>query len=334
MVEDYTNDLILDTIKDIVEKKIEDGEDKNKIIEFLNSQEISKIGVEIIKIVSDLSIETIETIMYEKVFEERAYTNEFLAKQEQKWGKAFVASEAMYICVLESAETYTKYVSELIKERDEEISVFNAIMSIHARACQEYKEILCLNRHGFADGAYARWRSMYELSIISEFIIKNGNEVARAFLEAADTEDRYEWARVANSFKSLPNKKYITFSMIQKECQFSTPEWRNEYNLANQLVHASPQGTIYRLGNNFDDNNTLSVGHSDYGMTIPAIQSAISLASITSDFFSIFEHGDTLNAMLTFNKWIRKIEEYYVESEKNCFNNEYDYEDIKKINKT
>ncbi|MCI0947873.1 DUF5677 domain-containing protein [Clostridioides difficile] len=330
MVEDYTNDLILDTIKDIVEKKIEDGEDENKIIEFLNSQEISKIGVEIIKILSDISIETIETIMYEKVFEERTYTNEFLAKQERKWGKAFVASEAMYICVLESAETYTKYVLEMIKEVGDEINVFNAIMNIHARACQEYKEILCLNRHGFADGAYARWRSMYELSVISEFIVKNGSEVAIAFLDAADTEDRYEWARSASSFKHLPSKKYITFSMIQKECQLSSTEWKSEYNLANQLVHASPQGTIYRLGNKFDVSNTLSVGHSDYGMTIPAVQSAISLALITSDFFSIFEHRDTLNAMLTFNKWIKKIEEYYEDVEKNCFNNEYDYEDIKK----
>ena len=100
---------------------------------------------------------------------------------------------------------------------------------------QIYLEVVCLNKNGFADGAYAKWRSLYELSIIATFI------------KAANTEDRYEWAREADCFKDY-NKKYITFSAIQDNCEIATKEWKKEYNFVNQLVHASPQGTMYRLG--------------------------------------------------------------------------------------
>ena len=57
----------------------------------------------------------------------------------------------------------------------------------------------------------------------------------------------YEWAREADCFKDY-NKKYITFSAIQDNCEIATKEWKKEYNFVNQLVHASPQGTMYRLG--------------------------------------------------------------------------------------
>mgnify|MGYP007003805305 CR=1 FL=1 len=112
---------------------------------------------------------------------------------------------------------------------------------------QIYLEVVCLNKNGFADGAYAKWRSLYELSIIATFIKKYGENVAKAFIKSANTEDRYEWAREADCFKDY-NKKYITFSAIQDNCEIATKEWKKEYNFVNQLVHASPQGTMYRLG--------------------------------------------------------------------------------------
>lgn len=238
---------------------------------------------------------------------------------EQKWGKAFVASEALYICVMESSDEYIKFVSDEMKgKKDDRIPTYNALLPIHARACQEYLEILCLCKNGFADGAYARWRSLYELSIMSDFIRKNGKCVAESFLKAANTEDRYEWARCAECFKNYPNNKFITFSAIQKQCELSTPEWKKEYNLSNQLVHASPQGTLHRLGNKFDL-KVLSAGNSDYGVTIPMVHAAISLVCITADLFTLFQHGDSLASMVAFHKWIDRIEEYYDEVEKNCF---------------
>ena len=322
MPNDYTTEMFMKTLNELLENKINKGISEDEIDKFLQSEAISNMYQKIVKVMADDVAKTIEAIMYEKVLEERAYTDEFIARMEQKWGKAFVASEALYICVIESAQSYGKYVVEQPKEKKDEVAfVYKAIISIHARACQEYLEILCLCRNGFADGAYARWRSLYELSIISDFIRKNGRRVAESFLKAADTEDRYEWARCAECFRHYSKDKFITFGAIQKQCALSTTEWREQYNLSNQLVHASPQGTMYRLGNKLDT-EILSAGHSDYGVSTTMVQAAICLVCITADLFTLFQHGDSMVSMIAFHNWVDKIQNYCNEIEKNCFEDE------------
>jgi hypothetical protein len=322
MAQDYTNDMIVKSLSEMIKRKTKGKAQTETVLKFLETEDFKDLYAKIIGMISDNATDTIEDVMYEKVLEERAFVQEFLARQEQKWGKCFVASEAMYICVLESAEAYTEYVNEN-KEKfiNENAVTFNALRMIHARACQEYLEVLVLNRNGLADGAYARWRSMYELSIISSFIRKYGDDVAVSFLNAADTKDRYEWARKAKCFDNVPKTKYITFSAIQKDCEMATKDWREMYNLSNQFVHASPQGTVYRLGNK-NDVEVLSVGQSDYGVTIPAVHSAVSLSLITADFFSLYAHGDSLVSMLAFHKWIKRLADYYQNTEKECFHDD------------
>lgn len=315
MAEDFIREVFEKAISEVIIEKIENGASGEEIEEIIHSDTISKALSELIKQASDDSVDFIEKIMYEKVLEERAYADEFLARQNQKWGKAFVTSEAMYICVLESAEAYTKYV---VETHGQEVSfMYHALRSIHARALQIYLEIVSLNKNGFADGAYARWRSMYELSIMSAFIKKYGEDVAKAFVQAADSDDRYEWARTASCFNTYSTTKYVTFGAIQKNCELATKEWKREYDFVNQLVHASPQGTMYRLGG--DTAVALPVGRTDYGMSISAMHAAISLSQITADFFTVFPHGDSAMAMNTFHKWVNKIEEYYKASEEECF---------------
>lgn len=315
MAEDFIKDVVEKALQEVVNEKIENGASEEEIKEITNPDAISKVFFELIKQASDDSVVFIEEIMYEKVLEERAYADEFLARQNQKWGKAFVASDAMYICVLESAESYSKYVEEV---HGKEVSyMYHALRNIHARALQIYLEVICLNKNGFADGAYARWRSLYELSVISAFIKKYGENVAKSFVQAADTDDRYEWARVAKCFKKYPKDKHMTFNAIQNKCELATKEWKKEYDFVNKLVHASPQGTMYRLGG--DTAIALPVGRTDWGMGISAMHAAISLSQITADFFTVFLHGDSIMAMLTFHKWIDKIAEYYKATEEECF---------------
>lgn len=310
MARDLMHDIMEQVIEEVVVEEVRNGVPDEKLDERLSQDNISRAYKNLIEKASDDSLETIENIMYEKVLEERACTDIFLARQNQKWCKAFVTSDAMYICVLESAESYTEYVNEVYGQ--DICQLFHALRYIHGRALQIYLEVVCLNKNGFADGAYARWRSLYELSIIAAFIKKYGENVAKAFIKSANTEDRYEWAREADCFKDY-NRKYITFSAIQNNCELATKEWKKEYNFVNQLVHASPQGTMYRLGG--DTSYSLPVGRTDFGMTISAVQSAISLSQITANFFTVYSHGDSILAMVTFHKWIEKIIEYYKDVE-------------------
>lgn len=317
MGNDFVDQIFKEALGEVITKKVEDGLTDDEMEQIFQEDSLSKKYVEIVNMIAAESVKTIENIMYEKILAERAYSDEFSARQEQKWGKAFVASEAMYICILESAEAYNDYVREVYKE--EESWLYMALRNIHGRALQIYLEILCLNRNGFADGAYARWRSLYELSVISAFIKKYGEEVAKGFVQSADTDDRYEWARVAMCFKDN-RKKYLTFSDIQNNCELVSDEWKKEYNFVNQLVHASAQGTMYRLGNR-EGTAVISVGRSDWGMSISAMHSAISLSQITSDYFTVFHHGDSLAAILTFHEWVDKIATFYKEVETTCFEN-------------
>lgn len=311
MAEDFIDKLVEEVIND----KLKEDLTEEELGKLFDENRLGKAYKDLIKRVADDGVKTIESIMFEKVLEERAYSDEFVARQNQKWGKAFVASEAMYICILESAESYNEYVRE--NHGEEESYLYLALRNIHGRALQIYLEILCLNKNGFADGAYARWRSLYEMSVTSAFIKKYGEEIAKAFVESADKEDRYEWARKAECL--MDNKrKYITFADIQRNCELATKEWKKEYAFVNQLVHASPQGTMYRLGDK-GGSRVIAVGQSDWGMSISAMHSAISLSQITADFFTVFHHGDSLAAMLTFHNWVERIVSYYKEVEVNCF---------------
>src|SRR5699024_117475 len=49
---------------------------------------------------------------------------------------------------------------------DDDNYQFDALMRLHSRACQTSYEILELLKSGFADGAYARWRSLHESEVI------------------------------------------------------------------------------------------------------------------------------------------------------------------------
>lgn len=307
MAEDYVYEMFKEAIEEVIQEKIEKGASEKEIEKLTSQNHISDTYNKIVKHISNDFVKTIENIMYEKVLTEDAYVNEFLARQNQKWGKAFVVSDVLYLCVLESAETYVKYVNETYGQK---VSfLYRALLNIHGRALQIYLEIMCLNKNGFADGAYARWRSLYELSVISAFISKYGEKVAEAFIKSAKTNDRYEWARTAECLKNYRTDRKITFDAIQSKCKIVTKEWRKEYSFACKLVHASSQGTMYRLGAN--TSKGIPVGRTDFGMGISAMHSAISLSQITTQFFTVYPHSDSTVAIIAFRKWVNEIGKYY-----------------------
>lgn len=311
-LQDYLYDHFMKLLEGQV-KKASSQEEIDLIIEKFEKIDLSKVLVDTLDTIASDTTSYMHDTMYEQVIEFRAAEQEFLARQEQKWYKAFVASESMYIMTLESAETYREEVSQLPKdELKKHHNTFNAMLYIHGRAMQQFLEIITLMKNGFADGAYARWRSMYELAIISSFITQNGEKVAKSFINSAESEDRYEWARASNLFPK--EKKYITFNDIQRKCDLNSDAWYQQYDLANKLVHASPQGTFNRLGIAPGQDEIISVGRSDYGITTPGEHSAISLAQITTIFYAIYNTENSVLAMKYIYNWIDVIREEYFQT--------------------
>lgn len=312
--------LFLNSINNVLEEELanaETQEDKERVLKKFKSLDVESMFIKMMEDVEKDTFSYMRNTMYEEVMCFRANDQEFLARQEQKWYKAFVASEAMYIMTLDAAQGYSEYVNSLPeKEFKAHYWIYTALKYIHGRSLQQYLEIITLMKNGFADGAFARWRSMYELSIMCSFIKKFGEKTARKFCEASVTDDRYEWARESQIFST--KKKYITFNDIQKECDLSSDVWKQQYDLANIMVHASPQGTFYRLCD-MGTEEVIPVGRSDYGITTPGEHAAISLAQISTMFFTIFPESDTLIQTNNINNWINVVRESYFKTHDEVF---------------
>jgi len=173
---------------------------------------------------------------------------------------------------------------------------YDSIIHIHCRACQIALEILCLLKNGFADGAFARCRTLWELVIYSNFINTYGESVAQAYWEQAREENPSKnavWAKEASCFEK--NKKAqggsITFDDIRRNCKM--PEdviesWDNFNIHSSKVVHASPIATFGRLLNKKAiEHNALVVGHSIEGLWFPVKYALLFLFQSTNEFTSM-----------------------------------------------
>ena len=321
MAEDRFMEMFKQVMFEQIETLQKKGISEKRIIEMLRSGIIEEVLNEGKEVMSKGMVDDLEATMYERVLETRAHKAEFMARHEQIWGKGFIASEAMYEIVLEMVGDYNHYLIDLdeVETQDKKYR-YVVLREIHARACQQFLEIIYLMKAGFADGAYARWRSMYELSVVVEFIKSNEEKVAKSYLEFADSEDKwYNWAKVASCFEE--RKGNIRFNDIQQKCDLSSENWKKQYELANKVVHASPQGTFKRLGN-YKTLGVVPCGHSDYGIAIAAEHSAISLALITVQYLTLFPYGDSIVHADCINKWVDVVRKHYYEAERNCFSDE------------
>lgn len=196
---------------------------------------------------------------------------------------------------------------------------FEALTRLHARACQISSEVLVLLRHGFADGAHARWRSLYEISMVSFMIREHGNDLAERYL-LHDTIQRYKLARAhqenherigddpipAEDFERLKaerdelverfgssfkgeygwaakavGRSWLTVSDLAQHAGID--HLRPYYRMASDNVHANAHASIYRLGLGLSQlgGDTLLAGPSNMGLADPGHSTALSLGQIT-----------------------------------------------------
>lgn len=256
---------------------------------------------------------------------EQIKADTFLAHQNEIWGDCFTLSETMYVMAVEAAEWYTKFVAENISNEKlaEKQYTIKALQYMQGRCCQEFLEILYLMKLGFADCAYARWRSMYELCCSASFIVKRGETIAKKYVKQSQTLDKsYNWANGARKADGTELKD-ARFWYIQKDCTVDH-KWKEEYDLSCFINHGSPQGTFRRLCLK-DDQEMVVVGQSDYGITTPAEHSAVSLQWITSMYLNVFPSLDALAYIRVIQDWVEEIREAYFNTSDKCFGTSINY---------
>ena len=142
----------------------------------------------------------------------------FLAHQDSIWYDVFSLSQSMYQIAVDSSKAFSDYYRTSLEpsKRASLQYTFIALEQIHGRACQEFLEILYLMRLGFADGAFARWRSLFELQCTALFISQQGETIAKQFIDASFGGLTVRSIKTVLSLNLARSKSYlmdVTFQM-------------------------------------------------------------------------------------------------------------------------
>ena len=327
MARDDLSDIIKSAYEAVISDWKSEGISDSVILERLNQDTITSGMKQVIDQAAVDYHDFFKQNRFEIAYKEKISTDTFLSHHNEIWGECFVYSETMYVMALEAGEQYAAYVKDNVSvdEFAQKQYTYMALQYMHGRCCQEFLEVLYLMKLGFADCAYARWRSMYELCCNAAFIIKHGERIAKQFVEQSQTNDhKYSWTSGAKK-EDGTELKVTTFQGIQENCDIDE-SWRKQYKLACFVNHGSPQGTFKRLSLK-DEQTMVVVGHSDYGITTPAEHSAISLQWITCMFLRIFPSVDALAQIKAIYAWVEDIRKVYFDTSDKCFGTNINYQE-------
>lgn len=209
---------------------------------------------------------------------------------------------------------------------------FNITTRLHARCVQVGSEISHLLHGGFADGAFARWRTLHETSVITKFLCEGDEELSTRFidyqsvlrlkraihynanndlqfeaftpqqielfeLERKQMLDRYEPA-FAKAF-GWANKALGKLEKYKSETKLNEIEdfvglgyFRNHFGFANQYVHAGIDSIGFKLGTSMSGKDLLLTGPSNEGLLEPIQCTSLSLINATIALLSAFPDAE------------------------------------------
>lgn len=116
MASDFPMERLNSVLHQRIEKFRVDGLSDSEIVDKISELKIEDALMKVSEVMASDTVDLMERTMFERILEERTKTAQFMAHNEQIWGKGFVASEAMYIVSLELAHAFNGYVVSLPHE--------------------------------------------------------------------------------------------------------------------------------------------------------------------------------------------------------------------------
>jgi hypothetical protein len=241
----------------------------------------------------------------------------FKLRQDELWGEAFRGLRLLLLCC---REVGAERLAKLHKKR-KQTDLDWALFRLHARGCLVASEVSALCENGFAHGAMARWRTLYELEVVALAIHQGGNEAASRFRdhaaiaaqrEAASYEEhapalgyrpmgKREKERIARNFDSafakhgkdfaesdygwatnLVNKKRPKLDDIAKLA--SRKRMWPFVKLASNSVHSGSKALCFNVGL-LEQGDVFLAGASNAGHADPIQLTADSLTTLTALLF-------------------------------------------------
>ena len=328
---------ILDESLSQLEAECETDEDWAKLLESLET-----IIPESIDEMAESVLKTLIENLPQKLEEARVERQQFEQYLQDFWSEPIDLLE-MLVCVsLESGMKFKKKYQDDATTRTDDY-VFESLVRLHARACQTSFAILALLKSGFADDAYARWRSLHEIAVIGEFIRKGGQELAERYL-LHEPIQQYKLARAQNEVHGRNNEEKIPqqeldalkkrqdklasrfgaefmrdYGWAAKSLNDKGPSFRKIeervrldhlrpfYRMASDNVHANSHGLYFRMGLDHGERNVLLAGASTAGLADPGHATAISLMQITITLLGTNPNADTITTMTVLSKLVDEI---------------------------
>jgi hypothetical protein len=309
----------------LVDLRIEERDVQAAVDEF--NESIPEKLPPIIENVSKLILKELKQDCSRMLKEHQKIRRDFERGLFTRWGEALNSLEMLIVMCTETGEAFNaEFRAAACREQDCE---FEALTRLHARSCQIANEVLTLLKGGYADGAHARWRTLHEISVVSNFIRKHGKDVAERYLlhegiESQRAAEQYqqhcvklgqkpysakELNQIAGVYEALikrfgPDyrKEYgwAVEALGRKDPKFCDIEgdvelghWRPYYKLASHNIHANPKAIRFRLGL-YRQNKILLAGPSDCGLTDPGHGTAISLSQVTFCLLTLKPNIDRL----------------------------------------
>ena len=251
------------------------------------------------------------------VLENQTVRQEFEGRLVHRWLDALTHYE-MILRIAEEAGSDFHLKGEVSKE---EHFLYQALRSLHARACLTASEVLALLRSGHPFGAHARWRTLHELAVVS-YVLTSKDAPAdiaeRFFLHSAvqrakDAVEYQEHAEALN-YSPLPEDEFRellverdevvarfgknfdftygwasvlfdgkrpTFRDLEKLA--SLEHLRPHYSWASHRVHATAKGADLNVVTR-GPFSTYLAGPTNHHLADPAQSALISLHQVTTNF--------------------------------------------------
>lgn len=268
----------------------------------------------------------------------RQYTNEFNNRLYATWKKPIDYFESLIELITSYSYSFTETFFNVALEKDN--LLFSALHNIHSRALLISKECLTLIKNGYPDGAFSRWRTIYELSVIGKFLYdENNNDLCerylnyyhiQEYLDEKYSRERKHQNHTDKSFKVLKDNydfminkygtnyikgqygwanyifnKTVTFKDIKDKVDMDN--LYGYYKLSSSYIHGNPKANEKSLGIMPNLEKVKLIGPSNYGLSLPMQNTAISLVNVSTFFFLTYSNLDVWTACSIMNKFLEKI---------------------------
>ena len=256
--------------------------------------------------------------------------SEFRGRLFETWKTPLARLDSLlYMCMEIVGELRQKHTDSPQPKNNK----LNICTRLHARCVQVGNEISHLLHGGYADGAFARWRTLHETSATTKFICEGDEDLATRFLDyqnifRIDAATKYnkhneldfdpvpvDQLAQFEEKKSAILKKYepqfkLKFGWARKalgekveqkgRLHFTDIEkyvglgfLRNHFSFANQYIHAGIDSIGYKLGTSMSNIDLLLTGPSNEGLIEPIQCTSLSLIHATTALIEAYPGKDS-----------------------------------------